>query len=157
MHEVEKFGPRFGTDTLTFLLSLWKLRNRSILREWKYFLARRTRKVHLISRATRCGVNPKSNRSAVKFRARARYMQWVPESEPRKSRCRRRDAMPSWDEREGRKKKNNKNPDRKTNGGQGRRCVRARRGDSERSMPWGGKDINALLEGERETRQKSSS
>lgn len=71
-----KFQPRFRADTLTFLLSLWKLRASGIR---IYFENESTSSCALEKytwyRATRCGVNPKSNRSAVKFRARARYMQ----------------------------------------------------------------------------------
>lgn len=71
-----KFRPRFRADTLTFLLSLWKLRASGIR---IYFENESTSSCalekHTWYRATRCGVNPKSNRSAVKFRARARYMQ----------------------------------------------------------------------------------
>lgn len=80
-----KFGPRFRADTLTFLLSLWKpgVPGIEVYFENESTPSRAFGK-YTWYRATRCGVNPKSNRSAVKFRARARYMQWVP-VEPEKS------------------------------------------------------------------------
>lgn len=73
-----KFGPRFRADTLTFLLSLWKpgVPGIEVYFENESTPSRAFGK-YTWYRATRCGVNPKSNRSAVKFRARARYMQWV--------------------------------------------------------------------------------
>jgi len=73
---LQKFRPRFRADTLTFLLSLWKLRVSGIR---IYFENESTFSCafekYTWYHATRCEVNPKSNRSAVKFRARAWYMQ----------------------------------------------------------------------------------
>lgn len=122
-----KFRPRFRADTLTFLLSLWKLRASGIR---IYFENESTSSCalekHTWYRATRCGVNPKSNRSAVKFRARARYMQsgasrtWKTDVE---------EATRNEQDECGRKKK----ADRKTNREQGHRGS----GDSERSIPGG--------------------
>lgn len=124
---VTKFRPRFRADTLTFLLSLWKLRASGIR---IYFENESTSSCALEKytwyRATRCGVNPKSNRSAVKFRARARYMQsgtsrtWKTDVEEatrnEQDECRRK-----------------KRADGKTNKEQGRRGI----GVSERSIPEG--------------------
>lgn len=123
---VAKFRPRFRADTLTFLLSLWKLRVSGIR---IYFENENTSSCALEKytwyHATRCGVNPKSNRSAVKFRARARYMQW---STSRTWKTDVEEAMRNEQDECGRKKQTGK-----TNREQGRRGS----GDSERSIPGG--------------------
>lgn len=100
IYEIRNTFPGGYLDFFAISLKARGIQNRGILWEWEYS---RALEKYTWYRATRCGVNPKSNRCAVRFRARARYMQRGYQSNLKSWCSRTKDAR---DEQDGRDRKN---------------------------------------------------